>query len=204
MPIIRKRTTWHGHLFVLVLLIFCLVAALPARAMSVLPLSLEEIVTAAQIAFEGTCTANFTGRDAQTGLVVTYTTFDVHDVLKGGARATHIIKQVGGYAGADGYHLQGVPGFAVGQDYVVFLYGVSSAGFSSPVGLSQGQFVLRPGADGPEVSNGRDFREMLSGSAVQHIPQATLSRLQNAAGGLRHLGLDEFKELVRQQNSGTQ
>jgi len=180
-----------------------IVAALPAQAMSVLPLYLDEIVADAQIAFYGTCTSNRAKYDPGTGLIVTYTSFDVHDVLKGNVQTTHIIKQVGGRTKHQQYQIEGVPSFAVGQEYVVFLYGVSSAGFSSPVGLSQGQFVVRPGARGLEISNGRDFKEMLRSLPAQALPQATVSKIQQTPGELQSLELDEFKQIVRQQLGGT-
>jgi hypothetical protein len=84
-------------------------------------------------------------RDPQTNLVVTYTTFAVEDVLKGTVPATHTIKQIGGNLAAEGTTLrvEGIPTFVVGQNYVVFLAGVSSAGFSSPIGLGQGRFSVR-------------------------------------------------------------
>jgi len=179
-----------------------LAMALPAQAASVLPLYLDEIVADAQIAFQGTCTANRIERDPQTGLIVTYTTFDVREVLKGNVGTTHTIKQVGGRAGTENYRVEGVPSFAVGQEYVLFLYGVSSAGFSSPVGLSQGQFVVRTGPGGQEISNGRDFKEMLRSYPVQTLPQSTYGKIQQAPGELKNLGLDEFKQIVRQQTGG--
>lgn len=174
----------------------------PAQAMNVLPLYLDEIVADAQIAFQGTCTANRTERDPQTGFIVTYSTFDVREVLKGNVGTTHTIKQVGGRTGTENYRVDGVPSFAVGQEYVLFLYGVSSAGFSSPVGLSQGQFIVRPGPAGQEISNGRDFKEMLRTYPVQSLPQSTVGKIQQAPAELKSLGLDEFKQIVRQQTGG--
>jgi hypothetical protein len=103
---------------------------------------------------------------------VTYTTFAVQDVLKGSAEAVHTIKQVGGRLGDENYRIEGVPAFAVGQDYIVFLYGVSGDGFSSPVGLSQGQFLIRASPGGQEIFNGRDFREMLPKPTAQGLSQA--------------------------------
>lgn len=179
--------------------LFWLAIALPSHAMTVLPLYLDEIVADAQVAFQGTCTASRTERDPQTGLSVTYVTFDVHDVLKGSVGATHTIKQLGGRTGSENYRVEGVPSFSVGQEYVVFLYGVSSAGFSSPVGLSQGKFTVRTTPGGQEISNGRDFKEMLRGYSVQRLPQSTVGKLQQAPAELKSLGLEEFKQIVRQQ-----
>lgn len=173
--------------------------AFPAQATSVLPLYLDEIVANAAVAFQGICTANRSELDPQTGFVVTYTTFSVTDVLKGAVGASHTIKQLGGRTeniiskGGDG------PVFAVGGNYVVFLYGVSSAGFSSPVGLSQGQFIVRQGPNGAELSNGRDFKELLRPYPAQSLPQGARNKVQQTPGELNHLGLDDFKQIVRQQ-----
>ena len=173
----------------------------PAGAASVRPLALDEIIDTATTAFEGTCTANRTEREAQTNLVVTYTTFAVKDVLKGAVGSTYTIKQIGGNmpAGELSYRVKGVPTFVVGEDYVVLLAGVSSAGFSSPIGLSQGKFTVQKDFSGSSVSNGRDFREMTANMPSGRIPAATAIVLGEAAAPVRHLGLDEFKQLVRAQ-----
>ena len=174
----------------------------PVHASSVLPLYLDQIVAGSHIAFQGICTGNRSERDAQTGMIVTYSSFDVSDILKGNAGATHIIKQIGGQVGAESYRVQGVPSFVVGQEYVVFLYGVSNAGFSSPVGLSQGLFGVRSGPAGKEISNGRDFKELLSGPASSMVPEAVANKVKNTVGEAHHLQIDEFKQIVRRLNGG--
>jgi hypothetical protein len=168
-----------------------------AGAASVRPLLLDEIIDTATVAFEGTCIDNRTEREEATNRVVTYTTFAVKDVLKGAVQGTHVIKQIGGKmpAGELSYRVVGVPTFAVGEDYVVLLAGVSAAGFSSPIGLGQGKFTVLQDAAGPRVTNGRDFREMTAGMPV--LPEATAKVLGEATAPVRHLGLDEFKQLVR-------
>jgi hypothetical protein len=157
---------------------------LPVHATSVLPLYLDEIVDTASVAFEGTVVSSRSTRDEATGFVVTYTTFKVHEVLKGDAGETYTIKQVGGELPAQGIREKshGVPRFTTGQSLVVFLYGASQAGFSSPVGLEQGRFMISDETDGPAVTNGRDFRDMTrekvqSDKAVKHLPLADFKKL---------------------------
>jgi hypothetical protein len=180
-----------------------LVIALPARATSVVPLYLDEIVDTATTVIHGTCIGNRSDRDPQTGMIVTYTTFQVHDVMKGNAGFTHVIKQIGGELPdkSFGFKVQGIPRFTVGQSYVVFLAGVSSAGFSSPIGLGQGRFSVVSDEKGAHVTNGRDFKEMTSRMA-QEVPQAAKSKLQEA-GPVTRLSLEAFKQLVRQRVGGT-
>jgi hypothetical protein len=174
-----------------------------AQAASVLPLYLEEVIDNSTTAFEGTCTGNRTERDPATNLIVTYTSFAVHDVLKGSVGTIREIKQIGGSLPGEAlqYRVEGIPTFVVGQDYVVFLAGVSSAGFSSPIGLEQGRFDIRTVGASRRVGNGRDFRDTTSRIAAL-LPQAARSRVQQAAEPVRDLDLDDFKQAVRNRVGG--
>ena len=183
------------------LIAFCLLAILlvtPAIAASVRELQLDEIVDTATVAFEGTCIGNRTERDPATSMVVTYTTFSVKDVLKGNVQATHVIKQIGGVmpGGEAGFRIVGIPSFAVGEDYVVFLAGVSAAGFSSPIGLSQGKFTVQQRANGKTVTNGRDTREMTARMPNAGVPAARVPTV--------HFDLEDFKRLARDRAQNRQ
>ena len=168
-----------------------LCAASSSFAATVLPMVLDEIVDSSAVAFQGICTGNRTERDPLTNLVVTYTTFDVKEVIKGNVQKTHVIKQIGGVmpSGEASYLVHGIPKFAVGEEYVLFLAGVSSAGFSSPIGLSQGKFSIEQGDSGKMVSNGRDMRELTA-----KMPQADSLAIKE---GSRKIGLDDLKRLTR-------
>lgn len=176
-----------------------LIIAMPVRAMSVLPLYLDEIVNDAAIAFQGKSLENHSERDLQTGSIVTYSTFEVQEILKGEVGATHTIKQIGGKLAGETHQTTGVPTFTVGENYVLFLYGVSAAGFSSPVGLDQGKFTIIPVSTGFHVTNGRDFKEMTLGISADLVPPSAQIKMQRASGPINRLDLDEFKQLVRQK-----
>ncbi|CAH1904808.1 conserved hypothetical protein [Candidatus Nitrotoga sp. HW29] len=176
-----------------------LVIVMPARAMSVLPLYLDEIINDAAIAFQGKSLENHSERDLQTGLIVTYSTFEVQEILKGEVGATHTIKQIGGKLKGETYQTTGVPTFTVGESYVLFFYGVSAAGFSSPVGLDQGKFTIIPASTGFHVTNGRDFKEMTLGIPDRLMPPSALIKMRQVPGSINRLDLDEFKQLVRQK-----
>jgi hypothetical protein len=176
-----------------------LIISMPAHAMSVLPLYLDEIINDAAIAFQGKSLENHSERDLQTGSIVTYSTFEVQEILKGEVGATHTIKQIGGKLEGETHRTTGVPTFTVGESYVLFLYGVSAAGFSSPVGLEQGKFNIIPVSTGFHVTNGRDFKEMTLGIPDHLVPPSALTKMRQAPGLIKRLDLDEFKQLVRQQ-----
>lgn len=174
----------------------------PAHATTVLPLYLEQVIDQSTTAFEGTCVENRTERDAATGFVVTYTTFEVKDVLKGDVATRHTIKQIGGkLPGEEGRrNFIGVPTFAVGGNYIVFLAGVSSVGFSSPIGLSQGQFHIRDDNGVRRLGNGRDFRETTS-HITAHLPAASRLRVK-ASAPVSDMDVEEFKQTVRSYLGG--
>jgi hypothetical protein len=166
--------------------------AVPAFATSVLPLDLGQVIDQAAVAFQGTVTDVKTGKDPQTGLLVTMTTFRVDDALKGELGATYTVKQIGGEDTETNMRFKafGVPSYTVGESYVLFFNGVSSAGFTSPVGLQQGRFLIKDG----EVGNGRDFRDLTANTNIvlpAHAAKAAADR------AVSRLGLDDFKRIVR-------
>lgn len=179
------------------LVMMCCAALAVSHATSVLPLQLDRIIDDAELAFQGICIGNRSEREATTGLIVTYSTFDVLDTLKGSLGASHTIKQIGGQGDGMRHRVEGVPTFAVGQEYVVFLYGMSRAGFSSPVGLGQGQFTVSDGPGGKILSNGRDFNELIPVTADWAADQPAAPDLRAGTGERTHLKLDDFKQIVR-------
>ena len=195
----RTLSSWRAiaAIFASAATALALLSAMPAQAASVRPLTLDNVIDGAAIAFQGRCLESRSEVDAATGLVVTLTTFEVEDRLKGEVGERHVIKQLGGQVGNLVRRVDGIPTFKPGERYVVFLYGVSAAGFSSPVGLSQGRFEVRAGEGGLQVANGLDFRHMLWPIAPAALPGAVREKLAGPKGRVENLELESFKRLVR-------
>jgi hypothetical protein len=176
----------------------CAAFASPAYAHSVRQLQLDEMISSAGVAFEGTVIESHSATDAASHRIVTFTTFAVRDVLKGNVGSTHTIKQLGGELPAEGrfYKVDLRTHYVVGQNVVVFLYGESSLGFSSPVGTAQGSFNVVEDEAGPAVANGRDFGELTKRMAADQGVAKTVARTR---GNGKKMGLDDFKQLVRSQ-----
>jgi hypothetical protein len=172
-----------------------LLGANAATAASVVPLSLDQIVAGATHIVHVRCIGNVVQADPDVG-VVTVTTFVVLDRARGGDAPTLTVRQVGGELNglAVDYH---VPKFVVGDEYVLFMPASSKLGLASPVGLSQGAFSVLPGAAGKEVGNGRDFGELLIGTAPASIPPKMAARLQDGGPERSRMDLDEFMALSR-------
>jgi hypothetical protein len=115
--------------------------SLPAFATSVLPVDLGQLVDSAGVSFQGTVVDNRTGRDPQTGMLVTMTTFRVDDVLKGDVPSSYTIKQIGGTDSTTGmtFRAHGIPHLSIWAN----VRGLSSA----PVGCG----ILEPHRPGPRT-----------------------------------------------------
>lgn len=177
-------------------------ALLPAgaRATSVLPLDLDQIVAGAQQIVHVRCTGNEVQADPAVR-VVTVTQFVVLDRAKGTAGATFTVRQAGGELDgvAVDYH---VPKFRVGDEYVLFMPGASKLGLASPVGLAQGAFAVVPGGVAKEVGNGRDFAELLPQAQAATLPPGIAARLQRPRTERLRMDLGDFMTLIRAKAAG--
>jgi len=127
--------------------VFLLAVALgfimPARdvgATSVRALGLEDLVQRAERIFLGQCVAVREVPD-DSGQPVSEITFTIIERIKGVSGDRVTIRQFGRGTGL-------VPGYAIGQEVLLFLHPESPAGLTSPVGLGQGKFtIVRQGTD---------------------------------------------------------
>jgi len=186
------------HALALLCLLASAFAALPAAATSLLPLSLEQLATRADLIFYGKVISNEVKKDAQSGQIATFTEFEVIDQIKGNAGSRHTIKQIGGFDKNSNTRLmvRGVPKFIDGEEYVVFLPKKSSLGFCSPLGLHQGSFPVMTENNEKLISNGR----RLSGrpDTIKHNVQIPLAVRADKPSQSR---LDDFINTVRAYNT---
>ena len=148
-----SNTFIHRLMHLLVILIAAI--STNVSATTVLPLSLQQLSDRAELIFYGSVLENEVIRDGNNSRIATLTRFQVHDLIKGQAADTHTIKQIGGeIAGGRTLRIHGVPRYEVGESYVIFLPRPSSLGFSSPVGLQQGNFTVTETDGVKSVSNG--------------------------------------------------
>jgi hypothetical protein len=172
-------------------------AAASAHAVSVLPLDLGQLVANARDIAHVRCMGNTFEQDATVG-VITVTTFVVFDRVKGDTTATIVVRQPGGELNglAVDYH---VPRFTAGAEYVVFVPQASRLGLASPVGFAQGVFDVQPSTDGArkEVTNGRDFSELLAGADRAQLPAGMAGRLTMSPGQRARADLGDFMTVLR-------
>lgn len=157
----RGRLTW------LALMLFALAA--PAAASQIRSLNLEQLADRADRIFSGRVMAVQVGVDTDLGQVVTTTTFRIDRGLKGDLPGRITIRtlggQVSGHPRARGNRaVRGMPQFRPGEEVVLFLYGDSQVGLTSPVGFGQGLFsIVEDGKSGSLAINGYGNRDLLRG-----------------------------------------
>jgi len=174
--------------------------ALSASASSMMPISLEQLSTRASIIFYGEVVSNEVQRDSQSGQLVTFTTFNVLESIKGNTTSTHTIKQLGGKDPEANINLRiyGIPEFQTNNRYVIFLPEKSSIGFSSPLGLHQGSFSVTTENGELMISNGRSLISPTSNTAPNKSVQMPLAGNSRKPSQAR---LEDFINTVRTYNT---
>ena len=170
--------------------------ASPASATSLLPLTLEQLSTRADLIFHGRVIEDTTARDKRSGQIATFTTFEVIELIKGDAADRHTIKQIGGHLKETGttLRIQGVPRYVIGESYVIFLPEKSSLGFSSPLGLYQGSFTVSTIDGEAVVSNGQPLEQQAHARSLS-LPLAV------RAGNRTQARLGDFIGTIKSYNA---
>lgn len=189
------RATWKPNWWWMRLGLICALAlsgsVLQARASQVRLLTLEEMTGRAARIFAGRCLRVKAVEAGAHGIPMMEVTFEVHQSLKGDARGTVTVRQPG-RVGQRGGGIPGLPSFRAGEEVLLFLYGESPSGNSSPVGLGQGKFTVLTDKEGHRWAvNEFGNRNLLPAPAPGNG-----RRREDLASG-RAMGMDELLERVR-------
>lgn len=113
------------------------------------PTTVAALTTSAARVFRGHCMTAQVGTIDIAGARIPATTytFRVSEHLKGTRRRTITFRQAGVPDGGarDLGRLVGLPAYAPGTEYVLFLLPPSGVGLTSPAGAAEGAFVVRDG-----------------------------------------------------------
>jgi hypothetical protein len=162
-----------------------------ATATTVIPPNFDELVSRAQVIFEGEVTglqSQWIGEGAE-HRIVTYVSFKVDDALKGNPGATYSIRMLGGTVDGRTMEVTDAPKFKVGDHDLLFVENNGSQ-FIPLVGIMHGRFRVQQDQTG---------RAMLLTGAGQ--PLADVAQLGNdeaaVAKGKAALSLEGFKTAIR-------
>jgi hypothetical protein len=132
-------------------------------------INLEDITMSARYIFSGQCVRSEQRYDAETNREAHFVTFAVSQMIKGEpvGEITFKMSKVA-------IDIGNAPTFKSGDEVILFLYGKSDVGFTSPVGLVQGTFSVRTSSAGEKVViNGNNNTHLFQGIDTAHYAKKT-------------------------------
>jgi hypothetical protein len=173
-------------------------AATPASATIVPPVSFETLVQTADVVFAGDV-VQVEPRWVDTGsgrAIVTRVTFRVDRVLKGSPRLQVALDLLGGRVGDTALLVPGVPQFAVGERVIVCAR--DGGGQVSPiVGFNQGRFRVTR-----DPQTGREYVTTHDGWAFATTAELGRARAQVARRAVATMTREAFEDEIRRAAGG--
>ena len=164
-----------------------------ARATTVIPPTFDELVTQAEMIFEGTVTgtrSEWTGEGSNRH-IVTYVTFKIEDAIKGTVGAEYTIRMFGGTIGDQTIEVTDAPKFKMGDRDILFVEHNGSQ-FIPLVGIMHGRFHVQTEPNGANEKITKD-----SGAAMANVAKLGQDEVAAATGAA--MSKADFKAAIRQK-----
>lgn len=168
----------------------CSLIACTALATTVIPPSFEELVSRAEMIFQGSVTdvrSEWTGEGAQRH-IMSYVTVKVEDAIKGNPGSTVTLEMLGGTVGGETLEVTDAPKFKVGDRDILFVEN-NGTQFVPLVGIMHGRFRVKKDATGQDAVFTND------GSPLSDITQ--LGKNEAAASGGHAISMGQFKHAIQ-------
>src|SRR3954470_24553600 len=148
-------------------LVACTTLALASsRATTVIPPTFDQLVSQAEMIFEGTVTglrSEWTGEGAERH-IVTYVTLKIEDPIKGALGAEYTIRMLGGTVDGRTMEVTDAPRFKVGDRDILFVEH-NGTQFIPLVGIMHGRFHVQPDENGATEKVAKDNGALLANVA---------------------------------------
>jgi hypothetical protein len=189
------KTTIHTVMKLLRSLLLLLAAGLAlanVRATTVIPPTFDQLVTDAELIFQGTVTdarSQWTGAGAERR-IVTDVTFQIEDAIKGAPGKSYTIQILGGTVDGETMEVSDAPRFKIGDRDILFVEH-NGTQFVPLVGIMHGRFHVQTDAEGHDVvakDNGAFLADV-----------AKLGQDERAAITGPALSAADFKSAIRQK-----
>jgi hypothetical protein len=169
-------------------------AVASVRATTVIPPTFDQLVTDAELIFEGTVTdtrSQWIGQGVER-VIVTYVTFKIEDALKGAPGGSYTIRMLGGTVDGETAEVADAPKFKAGDRDILFVEHNGSQ-FVPLVGIMHGRFHVQTDAGGREIVV-KD-----SGDSLANVSKLGLDEKAATTGPA--LSAVDFKSAIRQRLS---
>src|SRR3954471_23265600 len=192
-PHVRIDNSFMKLLRSLTLVLLVSLALSAARATTVIPPTFDELVTKAEMIFEGTVTGSrseWTGEGSNRH-IVTYISFKIEDAIKGAPGSDYTIRMFGGTVDGQTMEVSDAPRFKVGDRDILFVEN-NGTQFIPLVGIMHGRFHVQADENGANEKIAKD-----NGAMVADV--AKLGQDEAAAVTGTALTKAQFKTAIRQK-----
>jgi len=168
----------------------CLIFAVTALATTVIPPSFDELVSRAEMIFQGSVTgvrSEWTGEGAQRH-IMSYVTLKVEDAIKGNPGSTVTLRMLGGTVGGETMEVTDAPKFKVGERDILFVEN-NGTQFVPLVGIMHGRFRVKKDAAGQDAVFTNE------GSPLSDV--SNLGKNEEAASAGRPISKQEFRQAIQ-------
>ena len=168
----------------------CLIFVGAALATTVIPPSFDELVSRAEMIFQGSVTgvrSEWTGEGAQRH-IMSYVTLKVEDAIKGNPGSTVTLRMLGGTVGGETMEVTDAPKFKVGDRDILFVEN-NGTQFVPLVGIMHGRFRVKKDAAGQDAVFTNE------GSPLSDVSK--LGKNEEAAPAGRPISKQEFRQAIQ-------
>jgi len=168
----------------------CLIFAGTALATTVIPPSFDELVSRAEMIFQGSVTdvrSEWTGEGAQRH-IMSYVTLKVEDAIKGNPGSTVTLRMLGGTVGGETMEVTDAPKFKVGDRDILFVEN-NGAQFVPLVGIMHGRFRVKKDAAGQDAVFTNE------GSPLTDVSK--LGKNEEGASAGRPISKQQFRQAIQ-------
>lgn len=160
----------------------CLFAFSSASATTILGMDIDKVVADAELVFEGAVINSETRRDNNSGIISTYVTFQIDDVVKGDYSGDSLeLKFMGGVFNGEIVEVSGMRIPEMAEQGIYFVESMSLDLINPLIGWSQGHFIISDD-DGTRRVSTAGNQPVLEVQAVSSIPVSIKKPLSIAEG----------------------
>jgi hypothetical protein len=135
--------THAKHLAAVLTCSLCLFAFSSTSATTILEMDIDKVVADAEFVFEGSVINSETRQDSSSGIISTYITFQINDIIKGDYTGDSVeLKFMGGVFNGQIVQVSGMRIPEVAEQGIYFVESMSRDLINPLIGWSQGHFII--------------------------------------------------------------
>lgn len=160
----------------------CLLVFSSASATTILGMDIDKVAADAEFVFEGAVINSETRQDSNSGIISTYVTFQINDIIKGDYSGDSVeLKFMGGVFDGQIVQVSGMRIPEMAEQGIYFVESMSRDLINPLIGWSQGHFIIHDDNGTRRISTAGN-QPVLDVQAVASIPRSIKKPLSVAEG----------------------